>query len=216
MKTMCRSETEYLEKLRKHASDTRAFLSNKMKPERERSVCRAFLRAIGVPFEEQELVAPTDEPADVAFRTALFQIREILEPNRRRGDDWKRKEKKYSEANSLDDVIEPYSPPTSIALVELVPKVVDALSEKAQKYGTGCNNIDALVYVNLGDQFLAADSDVPNLDKLQSQRWRSVSIVFPPYGVILFAATTAPDFLTALAPGQYMDWQNIDSLFEAR
>lgn len=212
---MCKAETEYLEKLRKHASDTRAFLSNEMKPERERSVCRAFLRAIGVPFDEQELVAPTDEPADVVFRTARFQIREILEPNRRRGDDWKRKEQKYSEADSFDDVMESYSPPRSITLVELVPNVVDALSEKAQKYGTGCKDIDVLVYVNLGNRFLTAGSDVPNLDALQLQGWRSVSILFPPYGVILFAAATAPDVLTALEPGQYMGRQDLDSLFEA-
>lgn len=216
MKTMCRTETEYLEKLRDHASDTRVFLGNKMKPERERSVCRAFLRTIGVPFKDQELVAPTDEPADVAFRMARFQIREILEPDRRRGDDWKRKEKKYSDANSFDDVMEPYTPPTSVALAELVPKIDDALSEKAQKYGTGCNGIDALVYVNLGNHFLAADSDVPHLDKLKSHGWRSVSILFPPYGIILFAGSMAPDFLTALVPGQYMSWNDIDSLFETR
>lgn len=61
---MCKTETEYLEKLRKHAKDTRAFLSNKMKSERERSVCRAFLRSIGVPFQEQELIVPTDEPSE--------------------------------------------------------------------------------------------------------------------------------------------------------
>lgn len=211
---MCKTETEYLEKLRKHASDTRAFLCNKAKPERERSVCRAFLRAIGVTFEEHELITPTAEPADVAFRMARFQIREILEPDRRRGDDWKQKEKKYSEANSLNELVEPYSPPTSVELQILVPEIVKALSEKAQKYGAGCNDIDALVYVNLKDRYLAADSDLPNLDKLQSQGWRSVSFLFSPYGVTLFAASTAPDFLTALEPGQYMKWQDIDSLFE--
>lgn len=212
---MCKTETEYLEELRKHASDTRSFLGNKEKPERERSVCRAFLRAIGVAFEECELIAPTDEPADVNFRKARFQIREILEPNRRRGDDWKEKEKKYSEANSLSDLMDPYSSPISVELQMLVPKIVDALSEKAQKYGAGCNNIDALVYVNLENQFLAPDSDLPNLNKLQSQGWRSASFVFPPYGVILFATSTAPDFLTSMKPGQYMEWQDIESLFEA-
>ena len=211
---MCK--TEYLEKLRNHASDTREFLGNKMKPERERSVCRAFLRTVGIPFKDDELVAPTDEPADVSFRTARFQIREILEPDRKRGDDWKRREKKYSEANSFDDVMESYKPPTSVVLAELVPKIVDALSEKAQKYGTGCNDIDALVYVNLRDHFLAADSDVPHLDKLKLQGWRSVSFLFPPYGIILFTGSEAPDFLTALTPGQYMKWNDIDSLFETR
>lgn len=213
---MCKTETEYLENLRKHASDTRVFLGNKAKPERERSVCRAFLRAIGVAFEEHELRAPTTEPADVAFRTARFQVREILEQNRRRGDDWKEKEKKYSEATSLDELLEPYSPPTSVNLEMLVPEIVTALSEKAQRYGAGCKDIDALVYINLQDQFLAPDSDLPKIDQLKSQGWRSVSFVFPPYGVILFATSSAPSFLTAAGPGQYMKWKDIDSLFEAR
>jgi hypothetical protein len=162
---MCKTETEYLENLRKYASDTRLFLGNKAKPERERSVCRAFLRAIGVAFEEHELIAPTTEPADVAFRTARFQIREILEKNRRRGDDWKEKEKKYSQATSLDELLESYFPPISVNLELLVPEIVTAMSEKAQRYGAGCKDIDALVYINLQDQFLAPDSALPKIDQ---------------------------------------------------
>lgn len=213
---MSKTETEYLENLRKHASDTLVFLGNKAKPERERSVCRAFLRATGVAFEERELIAPTTEPADVSFRTARFQIREVLEQDRKRGDDWKEKEKKYSQVTSLDALLEPYSPPTSVSLEMLVPEIVNALSEKAQKYGAGCKDIDALVLVNLQDQFLAPDSDMPKTDQLKSQGWRSVSFLFPPYGVILFATCSAPLFLTEVGPGQYMKWQGVDSLFEAQ
>jgi len=212
---MCKTETEYLENLRKHATDTRVFLGNKAKPERERSVCRAFLRTIGVAFEESELIAPTEEPADVAFRTAQFQIREILEADRRRGDDWKKMEEKYSGANSLTELLEPYSPPSAVELHILVPEIVEAISEKAKKYGAGCNGIDMLVYVNLTDRYLAAHSELPNLNKLHLQGWRSVSILFPPYGIILFAKSAAPDFITALKPGQYMEWKDIDTLFEA-
>ena len=213
---MCKTETEYIENLRKHASNTRIFLGNKAKPERERYVCRAFLRTIGVSFEEHELIAPTTEPADVAFRRARFQIREMLEQNRRRGDDWKEKEMKYSQAATLDELLEPYSPPTSVNLEMLVPEIVTALSKKAQRYGAGCKNIDALVYINLQDRFLAPDSDRPKIDQLKSQGWRSVSFLFPPYGVMLFATSIAPSFLTEVGPGQYMKWQDIDSLFEAR
>jgi hypothetical protein len=212
---MSKTDTEFLESLRKHATETRTFLGNKAKPERERSVCRAFLRAIGVAFEEPELIAPTEEPADVAFRAARFQIRELLEPNRRRGDEWKEKEKKYSEANSLNELLEPYSLPTSVELRILVPEIVQALSEKAKKYGVGCSTIDALVYVNLKNQYLAAHSDIPNLDNLRSQGWRSVGLLFPPYGIILFAGPMAPDFLRALEPGQYKKYEDISSLFEA-
>jgi len=211
---MCKSEIEYLRKLQKHAGDTRVFLSNQKKPERERSVCRAFLRAIGISYKEQELLAPTEEPVDVAFRTARFQIMEILEPHRRRGDDWKRKERKYSEACSLADVTELHFPQTSVTLEELMPTIVLDLSRKAQKYGRECKKIDALAYVNRRDQFLKADSDIPNLDKLREQGWRSVSILFPPYGVILFVTPEASDFLVALAPGQYRCCSDIDSFFK--
>ena len=212
---MCETEMEYLVKLRKHASNTRAFLENEAKPERERSVCRAFLRTIGVGFDESELMAPTVEPADVAFRTARFQIRKVLDLGRRRGDVWKHKEKKFTEAKSLAELSEPYSPPTPVTLATLVPKIVVALSEKSQKYGTGCKDIDALVYVNLHDHYLEAHSDMPPLDELKRQGWRSVALLFSPYGVILFAEPTAPDHLTEKYPGQYMEWEDIDLLFEA-
>lgn len=98
----------------------------------------------------------------------------------------------------------------------LVPEIVTALSEKAQKYGAECKNIDALMYINIQNQFLAVDSDLPKVDQLKYQGWRSVSFVFPPYGVILFATSFAPSFLTGAGPGQYMKWQDIDSLFEVR
>lgn len=214
---MCKTDIEYIENLRKHAIETRTFLGNKAKPERERSVCRAFLRAIGVAFEECELVAPapTGEPSDVDFRAARFQIKELLEPGRKRGDEWKEKEKKYSEANSLIELLEPYSLPTSVELQILVPEIVQTQSEKSQKYGAECSAIDALVYVNLKEQFLAPHSDMPSLDKLRSQEWRSVSLLFPPYGVILLAGPMAPDFLRALEPGQYKKYEDICSLFEA-
>lgn len=212
---MSATDTEDLENLQKHAIETRRFLNNKAKPERECSVCRAFLRTIGIAFKECELIAPTDEPTDVAFRAARFQIRELLEPSRKRGDEWKEKEGKYSKANSLNELLEPYSPPTSVELQILVPEIVQALSEKAQKYGAGCRAIDALVYVNRKEQYLAAHSDMPNLDNLRSQGWRSVGLLFPPYGAILFVGPMAPDFLHALGSGQYMKYEDICSLFEA-
>ena len=208
----------YLKNLCKHAIDMLTFLDNKNKPERERSVCRAFLRTIGVAFEEPELIMVKDDPPDVIFRETRFEIMELLEPNRKRGDEWKGKRKKYSEANcnSLKELLKPYSPSTSIELQELVPKIVQALLEKFNKpnYGAACGSIDALVYVNLKDQHLAPHSNMPNLDELRSQGWRSVSLLFPPYGVILYAESMAPDFLRALAPGQYMKFEDISSLFD--
>ncbi len=211
---MCKSDKEFLEKLRAHASEARTFLSNKMRPDRERSVARAFLRTLGVSFQDSQLIAPTVEPADVAFRDARFQIRDLLEPDHRRGDDWKNREKKYGDAASLDDVTEPSSSPTSIAMEVLVPKVVTALSEKARKYGADCRSLDALMYVDLKNKFLAPNSEIKNTDALKQQGWRSVSLLFSPYGIVLFAAADAPGFLRDADGTIRMEWLEIDTLFD--
>lgn len=208
------TENDILNELKKHATDTRTFLSNKMKPERERSVCRAFLRAIGVSFEESEIIAPTEEPADVAFRDARFQIRDLLEPDRRRGSDWKEMEKKYENAESLNKLLEPYSSPTNIELDTLAHQITVALSVKAHKYGRGCSKIDALVYVDLKNRYLPTGCRFPNLDTLISQGWRSASFLFPPYGVVLFANSSAPELLKTYSQCQKAEWQSIDTLFE--
>lgn len=214
----CRDEAgqdhDYLEKLRAHADQTRTFLSNKMKPERERSVCRAFLRTLGVSFNDNELIAPTVEPVDVAFREAQFQVRDLLR-GRKRDDNWKEMEKQYKEAQHITDLFKPYSPPVPINLGSLMSEVTAALSGKAAKYGAGCTELDALVYVNLKDTFLKADSPAPNTEALQGQGWRSVSLLFPPYGVVLFAKVDAPSFLLNAAGTTSMEWVNPDGLFDA-
>jgi hypothetical protein len=213
-------DRKYLQKLRDHAADTRTFLSNKMKSERERAVCRAFLRTTGISFQEIEIIAPATEPADVFFRTARFQIRDLLEPDRKRGDYWKKREQTYLSATSLDDVLVPVSAPIPLGFDRLVPELEIVLLTKAQKYKRNyrdwCNNIDALVYVDLKDRFLAVNSKMPGLDKLKSQGWRSVSVLFSPYGLVLWTSPTAPEFLRAVPPGPHMEWDDIDTLFEAR
>ena len=210
---MSSTDRTYLEKLRAHAVDTRKFLGNKMKPERERSVCRAFLRAIGVSFVDGELLAPTVEPADVAFRDARFQVRDLLREHRR-GDVWRRNEKRYAEAQSLTDLLKPYSPPVSTSIKDLLPEVATALAEKAAKYGAGCKGLDALMYVDLQDIYLEANSVAVNTAELQHQGWRSVSLFFAPYGFVLFANDHAPAFLRNVAGRAQMKWANTQTLFE--
>ena len=147
---MDRDEAEYLKRLYEHAIESRRIFSNKMKEERERMVCRAFLRCLGVQFHEDEIVAPYTEPIDICFRSAKFQIRELMEPNRKRGDELKEFQHAVQNATSIEDVMTSYSPPRPVSFQALVDEVADALREKAAKYGKGCRDLDALVYVNLG------------------------------------------------------------------
>jgi hypothetical protein len=95
-----------------------------------------------------------------------------------------------------------------------VPEVTAELTEKAQKYGVGCADLDALMYVDIPDTFLEAHSAVPETAQLQDQGWRSVSVLFVPYGIVLFANHRAPAFLRAATGRTHMQWQSIDTLFE--
>jgi hypothetical protein len=46
------------------------------------------------------------------------------------------------------------------------------------------------------------------------QGWRSVSILFPPYGVVLLAEDTAPDFLGEVVGKVRKSWRKADGSFE--
>ena len=91
---MCQGDREYIEKLERHASNTRALLSNKQKPERERMVVRAFLRCIGVQFSDSDIAAGTEEPVDVTFLSARFQVRDIP-GGRKRVEAWRQRQLRY-------------------------------------------------------------------------------------------------------------------------
>ena len=213
---MDRDEAEYLHKLRDQAAETRWIFCNKMKPERERMVCRAFLRCLGIEFDDKEIMTSDTEPLDVVFRTAKFQIRELMEPDRKRGDEWKEFQQKVENATSVEDVMVPYSPRRSLSFLELVPELTKALDQKAVKYGLGCRDLDALVYVNLKGRYLDANSVIPDLSKLKGQGWRSVSLLFPPYSVALFAEDSAPEFIQMTSGKAISKCDDWDTLFDEK
>lgn len=206
------TERAYLQNIHADAADTLQYLTDKCKPERERAVVRAFLRCIGVTFVESEIVAPSSEPVDVSFHDARFQVREILQQGRRRGDEWKLK----ARAQSMNDAIVTWNPPTPMSAEDLTLEVTQALDEKAQKYGRSqCSRLDALVYVNLTlTNVLRPDTALGNTAGLAAQAWRSVSLVFPPYGIVLSATCDAPGFLQQLIGRVRMEWSNVNELFD--
>jgi len=208
-------EAKYLKDLHDYAAETRRLFSSKMKPERERMVCRAFLRCLGVQFQEDEILAPCEEPVDVAFRSAKFQIRELMEPDRRRGDELKNFQDAVQNATSIEDVMLPYLPPRPLSLQDLVDKVTEALRDKVAKYGKGCKDLDALVYVDLENRCLDVKTNISNLAKLKSQGWRSVSVLFPPHGIIFHAhPKDGPNFILAYSGRALSRWDDWDTLFE--
>jgi hypothetical protein len=137
-----------------------------------------------------------------------------MEPDRKRGDELKELQEKVQNATSIEDVLTPYSPPVALTFQELVSELTKALHEKALKYGKGCKDLDALVYVNLEGKYLNTKSVIPDLSALIAQGWRSVSVLFPPYSAVLFAESTAPSFIRTVSGRAVSKCDDLDALFD--
>ncbi len=215
---MSRSEQEYLANLHRHASETRELLSNPKKPERERMVVRAFLRCVGVQLSDDEIEASSNEPVDVVFRAAQFQIMEIL-GGRKRGVVWREREERYMKARQISDVEEPWTSSEQISFGEVSQMIAEGLAKKASHYGVdNCSKLDALINVDLSGRHLwplesQLEADVS--DELSRQRWRSVSTLLLPYGIVLAATPDAPDFLKDNAGAIRNEWPHPDGWFDA-
>jgi len=59
------------------------------KTERERSVCAAFLRCLGIGFDVAELRISTCDPPDILFRCAQFEVKVLYDSNREMHTEWK-------------------------------------------------------------------------------------------------------------------------------
>ena len=214
---MAFSDNVFLAKLREHADRARRLFSNPQKPERERMVVRAFLRCIGEAFEDGEIFASGEEPIDVRFRAADFQIMDIVGDNKR-GLAWRRRQDRYRDAQHIADVLEPYTPSQPMSFDDAAQLVADRLSAKAARYGAAaCASLDALVYIDLHNRHLWPPEPTDHgraAAMLQTQGWRSVSMLFVPYGVVLLAAPTAPAVVSAIVGRVLNEWPGLDGLFD--
>ena len=208
----------YIVKLQEHAAEARALLSNSQKPQRERMVVRAFLRCLGISFTENEIVASKEEPVDVLFRSARFQVRDCV-GDRKRGLEWIRRQRLYKAAREMADVIGPYRPSKPMPLREAAQTVVDSLTVKAAHYGAvNCATLDALIYIDLRNRHLwplqpSLESEM--LTALNQQGWRSVSMLFVPYAAVVSAKADAPAFLKEKVGTVLNQWPHPDGWFDA-
>jgi hypothetical protein len=218
MKCIPKYEQEYLACLERNAEDTRRLFSNEGRIERERMVVRAFLRCIGESFVDGEIRVGQREPVDIVFREATFQIKMML-GGRQPGVVWRDRQRLYRNAKGLNDpkhpVVRPWTPPIPISFADAVEAVARELAGYVSHYGgsAGCSTIDALVYVNLEERYLwPTEPELPAhvADELNAQGWRSVSMLFIPYGVVLTAGTNAPKFLRSRVGQVLNQWPGTD------
>jgi hypothetical protein len=172
---------------------TRLLLAQRRKPERDRAVIRAFLRALGVAYADAEIVAPVEAPIDVRFREAQFHLRELRD--HLCGCDWHEPDTGGHQGRACADGGDLHDLTEGRECAVILPYVTAALAAHAAWYGARCTGLDALVCVDEGPRGLARPAWAPGVAALPRQGWRSVSVWWPPYGLVLYAARGAPAFL---------------------
>lgn len=83
------SDEDFIDDRRRALKESIAYFSAKNKAERERWVCLELVQNLGIAYDETEIVSPENDPPDVIFRDARFEVKEILDQGRKRHAEYK-------------------------------------------------------------------------------------------------------------------------------
>jgi|SRR5215467_1660868 len=188
----------------------RLLLAQRMKPHRDRAVVRALLRVLGVACADAELIAPVEAPIDVRFRQAQFHVRELCDHPRRCA--WHEEDSRGQQARTRAASEDLHHPAGGRDHMVRLARVTAALAQHAAWYGARCVGLDVVVAVDGHHGALALPAQDPEIGALTLQGWRSVSVVCPPSGMVLYAASGAPDFLREVTGRLLRQWDNSETL----
>ena len=180
------------------AEDTVDLLTETRKWERECWVCSKLLKALQIKVFQNDFVKPSSEPPDVICMGANFEVYIVLDKNRRLDADWKHTLSRYRNSKSLENLLEPYSPPGKLSAAQILELLRPTLSKKRQNYvnrDIPLDDIDILAYVNLRESTLDLETPFPAPNEFHKQGWRSITIFGNSYCRVLYAEESAPDFI---------------------
>ena len=191
-------DSDYLRLLTEQAEQANNFLSNARKWERERWVCQRLLQALNVPSRLEEFSSAAQEPPDVLFRDANFEVFFVLDEGRHLNDEWRAEVERRRSAFSLSQLVRREVRPRRISANNLLERLAPTLRKKAHNYGErglDLGELDLLAFASLKRSSLDLNSPFPPPTEYLRQGWRSLSLVGPNFARVLFAHEDAPDFL---------------------
>jgi hypothetical protein len=191
-------DSDYLRLLTHQAEQANAFLSNARKWERERWACQRLLQALNVNHRIEEFSPAGQEPPDVLFRDACFEVFFVLDEGRRLNEEWRAELERRRSAFSLRQLVRREARPKRIGATELQARLAPTLRKKAHNYqerGLDPRELDLLAFVSLKRAVPDFNSHFPPPTEYLRQGWRSLSLVGPTFARVLFAHPDAPDFL---------------------
>ncbi|MCO7570821.1 DUF1780 domain-containing protein [Pseudomonas chlororaphis] len=191
-------DSDFLRLLTIQAEQANAFLSNARKWERERWVCQRLLQGLNIPYRNDEFSAAGQEPPDVLFRDASFEVFFVLDEGRRLNDEWRDELQRRRSAFSLSQLVRREAKPKRIPANELLLRLAPTLRKKAHNYkerGMNLWELDIIAFAALKREVLDLNSHFPPPTEYLRQGWRSLSLVGPTFARVLFAHPDAPEFL---------------------
>ena len=157
---------------------------------------REFLTRLGLELGEDEVRSfrDDDDPVDVTFRCANFQVKEIYDPAQRRHAELKESLQAARKATCIRDLVLPVKA-RDIVLADVGRLLLEIAS--TNRYSARIKSaLDLLVYVTRPRAgFYEPHHSVA--EKLKGLGWRSISCLFGEKPLLLVAKSCAPPFLQA-------------------
>ncbi|ARQ73393.1 MULTISPECIES: DUF1780 domain-containing protein [Pseudomonas] len=191
-------DSDYLRLLTIQAEQANAFLSNARKWERERWVCQRLLQGLNIPYHSEDFLQAGQEPPDVLFGDARFEVFFVLDEGRRLNDEWRAELQRRRSAYSLSQLVRREARPKRIPASKLLQRLGPTLHKKATNYkerDIDLSQLDIIAFSSLKREVLDLNSHFPPPTEYLRQGWRSLSLVGPTFARVLFAQPDAPDFL---------------------
>jgi hypothetical protein len=192
------NDDEFLTHLESSARKELKYFSNSNKEERERWTVSEFLSIICVDYQIEELISPEQRSkVDVHFRNARFQVKELTDPNMRRGKFYKDAYNSLKAASSLDEVSlvgDVHDTPPVTKMYDLVLDEAKKLADD-DRYKELKGQLDLLIYVTRPRAALVQESEII-IEDFSCLGWRSVLCMNSTQSVVLFSSHKGPDFLS--------------------
>lgn len=210
-----RDEMKFLEDWRSDSKESIDYFSEANKARRERQVCAQFLKILGVDFTSGEVVSRAGDPPDVIFRDARFEVKEILDPGRRRHDEIKQGAAKLEAARRLTEVLKFTAVPAENADTAKIGTLIWGKSEElvSNKYVEAAlrASLDLLFYVNRRGLRLLDDGPMPDAQAFEELGFRSISALVGRVALVFCASGRAPGFLrekVGTTTRRMVDWSD--------
>jgi hypothetical protein len=121
-------------------------------------------------------------------------VKELIDEDRRRLDEYKRALQKIKQATTLADLVEQYTP-IEYSLEPIYERVQWKVNKISDHYSNEIRtSTDLIVYFNLHDVLVPEPVNVVKLT-FNDREWRSVSVVGSSWSYIIAARQNAPNFI---------------------